>query len=74
MGGDAISTTKPLPVECICPKQNFPKLQNERLDTHCEEILILLGGGRGTGVLPGLILFIEVSDNIYLNIMTALVT
>ena len=33
-GGDAISTTKPLlPVECICPKQNFPKYGNERLDT-----------------------------------------
>ena len=59
MGGDAISTTKPLPVECICPKQNFPKLQNERLDTHCEEILILLERG-GDQSLPGLLLFMTV--------------
>ena len=26
----------------ICPKQSFPKYQNERLDTHCDQILILL--------------------------------
>lgn len=32
-------------LSAICPKQNFPKLSNEWLDTYCDTILILLAAG-----------------------------